>query len=391
MWRKEMFFILFEKRNSIQKSIAIFAVAGLLIIGSLNLVPFASADESTAEKIPAPRVDEAHKYNVWGEVNGVLTHDLYINEEWSIAVTHGDVMTLIDTRNISSPLQNNISGVDYQNNIHYRINGTLYIAQFSINEARFLIGNQTIRSPLSTCSDFELEYSPVRYNGTLPTFDCNITYEDIRVYQSGHPDSTFDLTLIHHIRANWNQTDDKIEAFFNFNNTRFYQSNGTEYDENVPFTAELVYTMSLRIPGVGEPITPTSRTNTTMKYDIMFNGAPLTISRLEMKDSFTIYNGTGSCASMGYSSMNTQGVVGEVVHGFPNLTYRDTQSMKSDPEITVFHDRVSESGNQGPGVQWGAVVAVIAIIAVGAVSAVVFLKKRKKKGETKGENKPKKP
>jgi len=367
-------------RNSARKPFVLLMAASMLIIGSLNLIPFARADEPTPEKVPEPRIDETHKYDQWGDVDGVPTRDLYINEEWLICVTHGDVMTRIAARNASCPSQNNISAVDYSNNIHYRINGTLYIAEFSINEARFLIGNQTIRSPLSTCGGFELEYSPVRYNGTLPTFDCNITYEDIRVYQSGHPGSTFDLTLIHHIRANWNQTDDKIEALFNFSDTGFYQSNGTEFDGGVPFTAELVYTMALRIPGVGEPINPTSRTNTTLKYDITYNGAPLTISRLEMKDSFTIYNGTGSCASMGYSSMNMQGGGGEVVHGFPNLTYRDTQSMKSDPEITVVHDRVSESGNQGPaGIQWGMVVAVSAIIAVGAVSTIFFIRKRKKK------------
>jgi len=385
-------------RSSAQKSAIIFTVVGLLVIGSLNLIPFARADGSSPEKVPEPLVFEVHKYNLWGDVNGVPTHDLFINERWSIEVRHGDVMTLIMARNISQPSQNNISGVDYTNNIHYNINGTLYIAQFMITEPSFNIANQTmdktIQSPLSTCTGFKLEYSPIRYDGTVPTFDCNITFEDIRVYQSGYPDSTFDLTLIHHIRADWNQTDDKIEAQFDFTNTRFYQSNGTEFDAGVPFTAELRYMMALGIPGSGGPIIPTSHTNATLKYDITYNGAPLTISRLQMKDSFTIYNGTDARTSVGYSSMSPVQNDGRVyvTHGFPNMTYKDTQSMKSDPEITVFHDRVTESDNQGnQGIQWGMVVAVIAIVAAGAVSAVVFMRKRKKKGEAKGENKPKKP
>jgi hypothetical protein len=367
-----------------------------MIIGSLNLIPFASADESPPEKVPEPWVHESHKYNLWGDINGVTTHDLFINEGWSISVAHGDVMTLISARNISQPLQNNISGVDYQNNIHYRINGTLYLAQFSINELAFNVANQTvdktIRTPLSTCSGFELEYSPIRYNGTVPTFDCNITFEDVRVYQSDHPDSTFDLTLIHHIRADWNQTDDKIEAQLDFGNTRFYQSNGTEFDAGVPFTAELEYSMSLRIPGVPEPINPTSCSNTTLNYNMTLdNGSPLTISKLNMKDSFMIYNGTGTRTSVGYSKMMAWGGIASVTHGFPNMTYQDTQSMKSDPEISVVHDRVTEGGNQeGPQPPWELIVAVGAIGAVAAVSAVVFMRKRKKKGEAKGENKPKK-
>jgi len=388
-------------RSPVQTLVTIFAVASLLIIGSLNLTPFASADETTPEMVPAPWVGETHKFNVWGDVDGVPTHDLFINEEWLIEVTHGDVMTRISARNTSQPSQNNISGVDYQNNIHYRINGTLYIAEFSIGEMAFNVANQTmdktIHAPLSTCSGFELEYSPIRYNGTVPTFDCNITFEDIRVYQSDHPDSTFDLTLIHHIRADWNQTDDKIEAQLNFSNTRFFQSNGTEFDAGAPFTAELDYSMSLRIPGIGEPVNPTSYSNMTMNYDMTLDdGSPLTISKLSMKDSFTIYNGTSTRTSVGYSKMGLWGGTAFVTHGFPNLTYQDTQSMKSDPEISVFHDRVTESGNQGNqgtqwGTQWGMVVAVIVIVAAGAVSAVVFIRKRTKNGEAKDGKNSKKP
>ena len=384
-------------RSSAQKSAIIFTVVGLLIIGSLNLIPFARADGSSPEKVPEPWVLEVHKYNLWGDVNGVPTHDLFINERWSIEVKHGDVMTLIMARNISLPSQNNISGVDYTNNIHYNINGTLYIAQFMINEIAFNVANQTmdktIHAPLSTCTGFKLEYSPIRYDGTVPTFDCNITFEDIRVYQSGHPDSTFDLTLIHHIRADWNQTDDKIEAQLNFSNTRFYQSNGTEFDAGVPFTAELDYGMSLRIPGIPEPVNPTSYSNMTMSYNLKLDdGSPLTISKLNMKDSFTIYNGTGARASVGYSKMGLMGGLAFVTHGFPNMTYKDTQSMKSDPEITVFHDRVTEGSNQEPqGPQLGLLAIVIVIAAVGATGAIVFMKKRKKNEQEKDGGKPKKP
>ena len=103
-----------------------------------------------------------------------------------------------------------------------------------------------------------------------------------------------------------------------------------------------------------------------------------------MKDNFTICTGSEAHASVGYSSMVPGDVLSAVVHGFPNLTYKDTISMKSDPEIVVNHDRVTEitnSMNLGGGPQRGLIAAVIVIAAVGAVGAVVFLKKRKKQGK----------
>lgn len=386
-------------RSSAQKPAIIITVVGLLIVGSLNLIPFAQADGSSPEKIPEPWVLETHKYNLWGDINGVPTHDLYINEEWSIAVSHGDVMTLIMARNISQPSQNNISGVDYTNNIQYNINGTLYIAQFMINEIDFYIANLTldkrIRTYLDNCSGFELERSPIKYDGAVPTFDCNITFEDIRVYQSGHPESTFDLTLIHHIRANWTQTNDKIEALLNFSNTRFYQENGTEFNVGVPFTAELGYRIYMTQPGGPNNgfIAPTGMTgNDTLQYNLTLdNGSPLTISELNMKDDFKIFNGSGVHDSVGYHMMMPGNPFSPALHGFPNLTYRDTISIKSDPEIAVFHDRATEGGNQGPGIQWELAIAVIVIIVAGAASAVVFIRKRKKTGQVKEENNRKKP
>jgi len=392
-------------RNSARAAVAILIVASILIIGSLNLIPFARADGLPPEKVPEPWVLEVHKYNLWGDKNGVPDHDLFINERWSIEVKHGDVMTLIMARNISQPSQNNISGVDYTNNIHYNINGTLYIAQFMITELTFNIANQTmdkaIQSPLSTCTGFKLEYSQIRYDGTVPTFDCNITYEDIRVYPSGHPDSTFDLTLIHHIRANWTQTDDKIEAKVNFNNTRFYQANGTEFDAGVPFTVELGYRMYMTQPGGPNNgfIAPTGMIgNDTLEYNLTLdNGSPLTLSELNMKDDFKIYNGSGAHDSMGYHMMMPGNPFSPAMHGFPNLTYRDTTSIKSDPEIIVHHDRVTEENNQNPWANGGLgasnlpqIAAVCAIIAVGAIGAVLFLKRKRKKVPEETGKKPKK-
>jgi LPXTG-motif cell wall-anchored protein len=64
-----------------------------------------------------------------------------------------------------------------------------------------------------------------------------------------------------------------------------------------------------------------------------------------------------------------------ITHGFPNLTYKNTQSIKSDPEITVYHDRVGVTGNTNLAL----IAATGVIVAVAATGAVVFMRKRKKK------------
>jgi len=293
-------------------------------------------------------------------------------------------MTLIMARNIT---QGNTASVDYTNNIHYSIGGKLYIAQFMIMELVFKIGGYGIHAPLNTCSDFELNYSPIRYDGTVPTFDCNITYEGIRVYSVGSfpvvsSGSTVDLILAHHIRGDWNNTHLKIEALFDFSNTRFFNpdDSNNEFNAGEPFTAEISYMMMLANPEdfrTTGPVIPSSCTNTTLEYNMTLdNGSPLTMSKLEMRDSFTIYNGSGARASVGYSFMELHGGQAYVTHGFPNLTYKDTQSIKSDPEIVVYHDRVTENDGtiQNDKPFW-MLIPVIAVVA--ALGIAIFMKKRK--------------
>ncbi len=386
--------------NPAKMPVTIFVVASLLIIGSLSVIPSYQAQASSPELVPLPDVQENHSYNQPGYDHGNQTS--VTNEGWALNIQHGGTTlsggarTALAVRNITQFIDN-ATWVDYSFYITYWIGGTVYVAQFMITETVFKIGNQTIQSSLSTCADFELTHSPVKYDGTIPTLDCNISFEKIRVYDHSHADSTFDMTLLHHYRGDWNQSIVKVEALLDFNNTRFYQSNGTEFSAGEPFTAELHYRMYMTEPDAAPDkrfITPTGQTNTTLEYNLTLdNGSPLTVSRLEMKDSFTVYNETGSHASIGYSSLFASPVFSPVTHGFPNLTYRDTTSMKSDPEIVVNHDRVTEITNpmnQG-GPQWGLVAAVIVIACVGAVGAVVFLKKRKKNELEKGGKKQKNP
>jgi hypothetical protein len=222
----------------------------------------------------------------------------------------------------------------------------------------------------------------------------NITFERIQVYESNHTDSTFNLTLLHHFRLDWNQSNIKVEALFDFNHTSlYYPFNDTEFNAGGNFTVEIHYNMLLTEAeptwGGNPALIPTRRTNTTLEYNLTLdNGSQLTMSKFEMKDSFTIYNGTGASASVGYSSMwvpdkglNANTVV---THGFPNLTYKDTKSIKSDPEIIVYHDRVTVNSN-------ALIVATGVIVAVVAIGAVVFMRKRKKAGQDKGEKELKKP
>jgi len=345
-----------------------------MILGSMSMSPFALAGESNPDLVPAPWILETHEFNVSKSGGG----GYYVNEGWKIKISHGGPNTALAVRNIT---QNGVSGVDYQNLIDYYVSGKQYTAGFSINDLFFDVGGQTIRSSLSTCTDFTLSYTPIVYDGTIPTFDCNITLYGIRVYSytpypANSSTSTFDFTLIHHIRGDWNKSTMKVEALYDLAKTRFfYPGNGTEYPAGTSFTATIQYRMDLVDNTLNTPqfIMPTGQTNTSLTYDIQLNnGSLLTLSRLDMKDTFTIRNGTSDNASVGYSFITPSGTFTLVNHVFPNLTYMDTQSIKSDPEITVYHDRIGESS------QLTLLGAIVAIAAVGVIGVVVFMRKRKK-------------
>ena len=101
----------------------------------------------------------------------------------------GNVLTLLMARNIA---QDDQSTVDYTFNIMYTIGDTEYIAQFMIMYVTLVVDQQIITVPLTTCDDFTLVVSPVQYNGTVPTFDCAITYKDLRLYSDASPTYIFD-------------------------------------------------------------------------------------------------------------------------------------------------------------------------------------------------------
>lgn len=360
----------------------------MLTFGCPCPASLALAEETDSELVPEPWVHETHDYDFWLDVDGVETHDAFVNEMWSIEIRHGDMKTLIMARDITG---GDATWVDYQNNIHYYIDGELYIAQFTIMEVVFNIGEYEISVPLRTCSDFEVEHTPVVYDGTVPTLDCNYMFRGLHLYNDGslpteYGTSTVDLTLTHRVRADWNDTSMKVEAVLDFANTRFYDPNDghAEFDTGEEFTAKIWYTMGVGRPGDPEPITPTSCTNSTLEYNITLdNGAPLTMSKMNMDNNFTAYDSSGPRALVGYSYMAMdEGGSARVWHGFPNLTYGETMSMQSDPEITVFHDMVTEAYRPFSDYMWP-VVTVVGVAALAAVVGVVLLRRRKKSPQGK--------
>ena len=300
-------------------------------------------------------------------------------------INQGDVTTGIMARNTT---QGSETGVGYSFDIQYYIGNTSYLAQIMLNTVSLSIAGQVITMPLKTCAGFEMTNSSVTYDGAIPTLDCNITFRGIRVYQDAHPSSTLDLTLVHHFRGDWNQTDIKVEALFDFTNTRLYQPNGTEYNTGESFTAEIHYLMQLSNPETlsqSGPIVPVGHTNNTLEYNLTLdNGSPLTVSKLEMKDSFTIFNESGARLSMGYSSM-IYGGQSQVTHGFPGLSYKGTQTVRSDPEITVFHNRVTVNPASQPGNPTDSppifliVVALAGVIGAFTIAALIMKKKKGKR------------
>jgi hypothetical protein len=180
--------------------------------------------------------------------------------------------------------------------------------------------------------------------------------------------------------VNWTQTDIKVEAKFDLSNTKLLNpETGTEFEAGTPFAIEIPYSMMLTLPNShGEPISPTGHTDTSLEYDLATSsGTPITVSKLTMNNNFTVNNQTGSYSSMGYSSMQ-YGPRSLVTHGFPDLIYKDTVSVQSDPEITVFHDRISGASGSAPSNMIMYVVVAGALIAAAAVGVLFVVRRRAK-------------
>ena len=218
----------------------------LLVLGILNSSFVTRAQESGGEQIPTPILNESHTYNLPPDNNSEIVH-----EEWGVWMQVGNVGYGISVRNTT---QQNSPGpkVEYQQTADYQIGNILYIAMISIDQVVLLIGNQVITTNFTTCQNFNLTSSPIQYNGTIPGFNCNITINQIQVYPGTSLNSTFDLTLIHYVTINSNQTNIETQALFDLSNTKLYDSNGIEFNANEPFTAEIQYQMHLRVQGQWE-------------------------------------------------------------------------------------------------------------------------------------------
>ena len=370
-------------------------IAGILIVVGLNLVPSSRAQASEPELVPEPTVTEIHEYNR-SEGGGDSTRE--ISELWRIGIDHGGVAILLGAANytdiFADETRDSETNVAYSQNVNFRIDGKLYIAMFTFDRVVFKIGGQEVVALLKNSDGFDVTHTPVTYDGTIPTLDCNMTFEAVRVYPD-IPDSTFDLTLAHHYRGDWNQTSIKVEALFDFSDTEFY--NGTEFSAGEPFTVEIRYIMVLTDPELGDDnaVMPSGVTDTTLEYNLTLdNGSPYTLSKLEMKDSFTIYNASGAQSATGYSMMemadpdlagletyNPKSAV--VTHGFPNLTYMDTTSVRSDPELTVYHDRIDGSATD----IYYLLIPVLAVVA-GVVATVIVIGRKRRKNRQEEDGKP---
>ncbi|MBI0584769.1 MAG: hypothetical protein ISF22_11180 [Methanomassiliicoccus sp.] len=369
--------------SSKQRSIAALVVAGLMIAGCL-MMPSSQAED--LELVPEPWVHETHDFDVPIDTN--VPNSGMCDERWSMEVRHGEVLTLLMAREMD---QNGGKMVDYTFNVHYDVDDTQYIAQFMIMYCVIKVGDQTYNAPLTSCEGFYLTYTPIQYSGSVPSFYCNITYQGVQVYTDMNAGSTFDLTLCHRVTADWDRTDIKVEALFDFTNTALFQPfSNTELAPGTPFTAEIHYGMMVHKAHAIEqegPLVPTGHTNDTLQYALTLdNGAPLTLSKMQMDDRFSITNSTGSYGSIGYSSMDYAASC-HVVHGFPGLTYKDTISMKSDPEITIYHDRVTAGWNNDGGWNnddaWPSFLLPIALIGAAAIIGVAVVVMMRKRGRSK--------
>lgn len=358
---------------------AVFLVGCLLMTAGVSLMPSALADGSSSEKVPAPSISVNHVYDQAETYQGQAQGN-FDNEAWTVVITDGDLKTLISARNYTT---SNQTFVDYNIYLNFNLEGKFYIAMFTIDQVLIEIANDSLLVPLKNCAGFEVSHSSVVYDGTVPTIDCTVTYHDVRVF-SDSPGSAFDLTLVSHFRGDWERSSIKVDALLDFENMDL-----GHYASGTPFTAEIHYIMQLTDPSInlGYPdyntIKPSSFTDTSLGYDLTrTDGSPYTLSQLEMNDDFTINNHTGAQAATGYSRIDAPSTNGAgmsynhnarvVTHGFPDLVYKDTLSIRSDPEIVVFHDRNSNAS--------GSMIYIIpiAVASIIVVAGVLFVSRRRK-------------
>lgn len=367
--------------------LATLVVGCLLMIGCVNLMPAAVADSTSSEKVPAPTISVTHVYNQTETYKGQAQSN-FDNEAWGISIADGDLTTLISARNYSN---SNSAFVDYNVYFNFYLDGKFYIAMFTIDQVLIKIANDSLVVPLKNCAGFDVSCSPVTYDDTIPTIECNVTYRDIRVF-SDNPASAFDLTLLSHFRGDWNQSSIKVDALLDLRDTDLGQ-----YAAGTSFTAEIHYIMQLTDPSIdlGPPdfntIKPSRYTDTILEYNLTDdNGSPYSLSKLDMNDNFTIYNATGAHVATGSSRIDSPNETGTgmqynhnarvVTHVFSNLTYKDTISIRSDPEIIVFHDR---NGNASGLPIYVIPIAVVASVLVVTGAFLVMRKKRNSRGQEK--------
>jgi len=345
-------------------------IFNLLSIGTLSISQYTNAQSPGQEKVPTPNIIQIHHYN--NDAGNEFQH-----EYWSLTMRCGDTLLNLIADNATRKSEALVS-VTYQQNTQYFVGGINYIASLQIMDIAFIIGNQTVTMNLTKCAGFVLTYTPVTYNGPVPGFDCNITFNHVQVYPGTGRDSTFDLTVLHHVDVNWTQSDIITEALFNFTNTRLYESNGSEFAPATPFSTEIHYGMSLQDQTHDLGITPSVHTDTRLEYNISReNGAPLNVARLNMNNNFTAYNASGIFDQVGYSSMIVGPQSATVTHGFPGLYYKNAASIKSDPDLQVTYDRM--------GVPLNPLTIFLIVLAAGAAATacvILFMRKRKSRART---------
>lgn len=347
-------------------AVLLAVISVTMLLACSFAIPGAGGDEAIGELVPEPELVEWHYYNE-------NRYGMQVNEEWALDINNGGTLIKLAARNAS---QDQGYGTDYQFNIHYDIDGTLYIAQLYMMNLGLIVDYQAMMMPLRTSDDLELSYTPIVYVGNTPTLWCNITFNNIRAYTSQHPESTIDLTLCHHVIAGWNETTIKVEAVLDIGDLVLFQDlgQGVECEAGKQFALEVIYRMGVGKANSNEgPLTPSSYSNTHLEYNLTTStGAPLTISTMNMQNDFTVSNENGSYASTAYSDLLfNNGPL--AIHGFPGLIYKDTISLKSDPEIVVYHDLETDDGASG--MLMPIIIGVVFIAA--AVAIVVYIAKKK--------------
>jgi hypothetical protein len=282
----------------------------------------------------------------------------------------------------------------FQGNTRYNVSGTIYAFQYSLlspanvsasypaswtlTGAYINCSDELIPICLCNCSSFDMVTSNVTYDGDVPTFTNNVTFNDIPFETFDDSNSSMTIVFTQHFSADWTLLTVKTDVYADLTNLKLYLGNGTEVPANSSYSLNFEYMVGLQKQDANgnssTPVLPSETTPTSVYFNINTTGTEGNFSSadLSLGDTYDEFQGNTTISNKNctayFDLVPRQEYTTEAycIQTFSGLTYGLTTGIKSDPTIHVHHPQITVSVPVGEG------IGVTEIVGVMIVSALVI-------------------